>query len=209
MAESKRICVLISGGGTTLKNLIDVQSRGELHGRIAHVISSNDTARGIEYARSAAIDVDVFSHREHAAAEAMSQKVFDACRQQQIDLVVCGGFLRRLVIPADFENRVINIHPSLIPAFCGKGYYGMKVHQAVLDYGCKLSGCTVHFVDNEFDHGPIIAQQSIPVLADDTPASLQARVFEQECKIYPQTINWICDGRVSVDGRRVRIAGQP
>lgn len=209
MAEPNRICVLISGGGTTLKNLLAVQGRGELAGRIVHVISSNEAAAGIAYARDNAIDVDVFSHRDFGSPDRLSQVVFDACRSREIDLVVCGGFLRRLVIPDDFENRVVNIHPSLIPAFCGKGFYGMKVHQAVLDYGCKLSGCTVHFVDNEFDHGPIIAQQTVPVMDDDTPESLQARVFEQECRIYPQTINWICEGRVSVDGRRVRIANQP
>ena len=208
MAESNRICVLISGGGTTLKNLIAFQRRGELAGRIVHVISSNEAAGGIAFARDNAIDVDVFSHRKYASPQRLSQEVFHACRDREVDLVVCGGFLRQLVIPDDFENRVINIHPSLIPAFCGKGFYGIKVHRAVLNYGCKLSGCTVHFVDNEFDHGPIIAQQTVPVMNDDTPESLQARVFEQECKIYPRTINWICEGRVSVEGRHVRIANQ-
>ena len=116
-----------------------------------------------------------------------------------------GGFLRRVAIPADFVNRVINIHPSLIPAFCGKGHYGSRVHQAVIDYGCKISGCTAHFVDDDYDHGPIIAQRTVPVFADDTSDELAKRVFEQECEIYPDVINWIADGAVSVSGRTVSV----
>ena len=110
-----------------------------------------------------------------------------------------GGFLRRVNVPDDFANRIINIHPSLIPVFSGKGYYGMRVHEAVIAAGAQQSGCTVHFVDNIYDHGPIIAQQSVPVLSDDTPQDLQRRVFEAECGLLPQVINLIAAGRVSVD----------
>ncbi len=126
-------------------------------------------------------------------------------RSAGINLVVLGGFLRRLKVPDDFENRVINIHPSLIPAFCGKGLYGLRVHQAVIDYGCKISGCTVHFVDDHYDHGPIVAQRTVPVLTADDAPRLAARVFAEECELYPETINLIADNRVKLNGRLVEI----
>ena len=116
-----------------------------------------------------------------------------------------GGFLWRITIPDDFANRVTNIHPGLVPAFCGKGYYGHRVHEAVLEYGAKLSGCTVHFADNQYDHGPVILQKAVPVLDDDTPDTLAARVFEAECEAYPEALQLIADGRVRVEDRRVRI----
>jgi phosphoribosylglycinamide formyltransferase-1 len=116
-----------------------------------------------------------------------------------------GGFLRQLSIADDFENRIINIHPSLIPSFCGKGNYGKRVHQGVLDYGCKLTGCTVHFVDDDYDHGPIIAQASVPVESDDDAKSLAKRVFESECELLPAVINLIAEERVSVGGRIVSV----
>jgi len=121
---------------------------------------------------------------------------------------VLGGFLKRLTIPEDFTNRVVNIHPALIPAFCGEGMYGHRVHEAVLQYGVKLSGCTVHFADNQYDHGPVILQKAVPVLDDDTPDSLQKRVFQAECQAYPEAIRLIAEDRVSVDGRRVRISSR-
>jgi folate-dependent phosphoribosylglycinamide formyltransferase PurN len=114
-----------------------------------------------------------------------------------------AGFLKHVPIPPDFENRVTNIHPALIPAFCGHGFYGRRVHEAVLQYGAKISGCTVHFVDNDYDHGPIILQRTVPVRGDDTPESLAARVFEQECIAYPEAINLIAAGRLRVEGRLV------
>ncbi len=119
-----------------------------------------------------------------------------------------GGFLKRLTIPDDFANRVANIHPALVPAFCGDGFYGHRVHEAVLEYGAKLSGCTVHFADNQYDHGPVIVQRAVPVLDDDTPDTLAARVFEAECEAYPEALRLIAAGRVTVEGRRVRIKPQ-
>ena len=116
-----------------------------------------------------------------------------------------GGFLKRITIPEDFAHRVVNIHPALIPAFCGDGFYGHRVHEAVLEYGAKLSGCTVHFADNQYDHGPVILQRAVPVLDDDTPDTLAARVFAAECAAYPEAIGLIAAGRVAVEGRRVRI----
>jgi folate-dependent phosphoribosylglycinamide formyltransferase PurN len=116
-----------------------------------------------------------------------------------------AGFLQIITVPDDFANRVMNIHPALIPAFCGKGYYGHHVHEAALEYGAKISGCTVHFADNHYDHGPIILQRAVPVRDDDTPDSLAARIFEQECAAYPEAIRLFGEGRLRVDGRRVRI----
>ena len=116
-----------------------------------------------------------------------------------------AGFLKRVTIAEDFANRVTNIHPGLIPAFCGHGFYGHHVHQAVIDYGAKLSGCTVHFADNQYDHGPVILQRAVPVLDDDTADTLAARVFEAECEAYPEAIQLIAQGRVRVEGRKVRI----
>jgi phosphoribosylglycinamide formyltransferase 1 len=131
--------------------------------------------------------------------------VFQPCREAGVQLVVMGGFLKHVLIPADFEHRVMNIHPGLIPAFCGQGFYGHHVHQAVLDYGAKISGCTVHFADNQYDHGPIILQRTVPVLDDDTPEALAARIFEQECEAYPEAVRLFAEGRLQVDGRRVRV----
>jgi phosphoribosylglycinamide formyltransferase-1 len=120
-------------------------------------------------------------------------------------LVCLAGFLQLISIPEDFQGRVMNIHPALIPAFCGKGFYGHHVHEAVLAYGVKITGCTVHFCDNQYDHGPIILQRAVPVLDDDTPDSLAARVFQQECEAYPEAIRLFAEGRLRIEGRRVRI----
>lgn len=198
-----KIAVLISGGGTTLKNLIDRIDAGSLNAEIALVISDNPKAGGLGFASDASIESKVISHREFDDRESFSADVFDALRASGAELIVMGGFLRQLSIPDDFENRIINIHPSLIPSFCGKGNYGSRVHQGVLDYGCKLTGCTVHFVDDDYDHGPIIAQASVAVETDDDVKSLAARVFEAECELLPAVINQIASARVKVTGRIV------
>ena len=156
--------------------------------------------------RIAGIAREVVCRADHADRNEFSQAVFDHCRRAGVEYVVMGGFLKRISIPADFENRVINIHPALIPAFCGRGFYGHHVHEAVLQYGVKLSGCTVHFVDNQYDHGPVILQQAVEVRDDDTPQSLAARVFEAECEAYPKALALLADGKVKVEGRRVRIS---
>ena len=206
MLKPFSISVMISGGGTTLKNLIDRYDHGELDAQIAQVISNKSDAGGLQYAADAGIDCEIVDHREYDSVGSFSQAIFDAARGAGVDLVVMGGFLRRVAIPKDFENRVINIHPSLIPAFCGKGNYGRRVHQAVVDYGCRVSGCTVHFVDDQYDHGPIIAQSTVEVKAEDSAESLAARVFEAECELYPRVINAIASGKVSTTGRRVEWA---
>jgi formyltetrahydrofolate-dependent phosphoribosylglycinamide formyltransferase len=210
MTATLRIAVLISGGGTTLWNFIERIRDGRLRRvEIAVVISSSPDSRGLEFARQAAIPTAVVQRAGFPSQEEFSQAVFDRCRQAAVDLVVMGGFLKRLTIPQAFTNRVTNIHPALIPAFCGAGFYGHRVHEAVLEYGAKLSGCTVHFADNQYDHGPVILQRAVPVLEDDTPDTLAARVFQAECEAYPEAIQAIADGRVRVEGRRVRIAPAP
>lgn len=200
------IAVLISGGGTTLRNLIEREREGEFNFKIRLVVSSNQNAGGLEFARDANIPTHIAARGKDQSDSDYSAATFDPCRSAGAELVVMGGFLKHVVIPGDFSGRVINIHPSLIPAFSGKGYYGSHVHQAVLDYGARISGCTVHFVDDEYDHGPIILQRPVPVTDTDTASSLAARVFEQECIALPIVIRLIAAGMVRIDGRRVIIS---
>jgi phosphoribosylglycinamide formyltransferase-1 len=204
-SQPLKVAVLISGGGTTLKNLIDLQNSGELPIEIVLVISSKESAGGLNFSRESHIPSLVIRRKDCVDAEAYRDAIFAPIRQSQADYAVMGGFLQHLLVPSDFRNRVVNIHPSLIPAFSGYGYYGLKVHQAAIDYGVKLSGCTVHFVDDHYDHGPVILQQSCPVLDDDTAESLQKRVFALECKALPEVLQRLAEQRIrlSPDGRRV------
>jgi len=196
-----RLAVLISGGGTTLKNLIEKIAESQLDAEIAIVVSSNPDAGGLNHAKAANIPSKVFAKAKTTAAEEYRDAVFGACREANVDLVVMGGFLKHILIPDDFENRVINIHPSLIPDFCGKGFYGQRVHKAVLEAGATKSGCTVHFVDDEYDHGPVILQREVDVLPDDTPQSLAARVFEAECDALPAAIRQVAADRNQIQNR--------
>lgn len=198
-----RLVVLISGGGTTLVNLADQMRSGQLDAEIPLVIASRSQCGGIDRAADAGLACEVLTRKAFASLDAFSHAIFQRCREVQADLVVCGGFLALLTIPADFQLRVMNIHPSLVPAFAGQGFHGEKVHTAVLERGCRVSGCTVHFVDDEYDHGPIIVQSTVPVHDDDTPATLAARVFEQECRAYPEAIRLYAAGALEVHGRRV------
>jgi phosphoribosylglycinamide formyltransferase 1 len=200
-----RLVVLISGGGTTLKNLLARRAAGQLDVDFSLVVSSNAKARGLQIAAEAGIPTQVVSPKGFADEATFGAAVFEACRQASPDYVLMGGFLSYVPIPPDFENRVLNIHPALIPAFCGKGFYGHHVHEAVLEYGARVSGCTIHFVDNQYDHGPVILQRVVPVLDDDTPDTLAARVFEAECEAYPEALRLLAGGKVAVDGRRVRL----
>lgn len=202
-----RLGVLLSGGGTTMVNLANVIARGELDAQIACVIASNTEAKGIERARSLGLGVEIITRKSHKSPAAFSDVIFARLRDAKVDIVCLAGFLCLLVIPDDFIGRVINIHPSLLPSFGGKGMYGHHVHEAVIAAGCKVSGCTVHLCDNTYDTGPILVQRCCPVLENDTPATLAARVFEQECIAYPEAIRLVAAGRVSVDGRRAVILG--
>lgn len=185
-----RLAVLLSGSGRTLENLLDRIAAGRIAARIETVVASRADVRGVQIAERAGIPVSVLPPAGRPRAE-WSNAIFAACRSASADLVVMAGFLHLLEIPADFAGRVINIHPALLPAFGGKGFHGMHVHRAVLARGCTISGCTVHLVDNEYDHGRILLQSPVPVLREDTAESLAARVFAAECEALPEAINRI------------------
>ncbi len=204
-----RLGVLISGGGTTLTNFLAKIDAGLLDAEIPIVIASREGCGGIARASDAGLQCEVVSRRHFDDVDDFSRAVFDRLREAEVDLVTLAGFLALLRIPDDFTLRAMNIHPALIPAFCGHGCYGERVHQAVLARGVKVSGCTVHFADNQYDHGPIILQRSVPVLDDDTPGSLAARVFQAECEAYPQAIRLYAAGRLEVDDHRVRVIVPP
>lgn len=191
-----RLAVLISGGGRTLANLLERSTAGTLAAAVETVVASRADVRGVEIARAAGIPVHVLPPQGRPLAE-WSAAIFDRCRTAGADLVVMAGFLHLVEIPRDFTNRVINIHPSLLPAFGGKGFHGMHVHRAVLARGCTISGCTVHLVDGEYDHGRILLQRAVPVESRDTPESLAARVFEAECQALPDAINGLAAGTLS------------
>jgi phosphoribosylglycinamide formyltransferase-1 len=205
MDEPIRLAVLLSAGGSTLQNLLDRSRDGRLRARVVQVISSNADAFGLVRAERAGLPTAVIERRECASRDEFGRRIFELCREAQAQLICLAGFLQLLPMEEDFRNRVMNIHPALIPAFCGKGYYGHHVHQAVLDYGAKVSGCTVHFADNQYDHGPIILQRVVPVLDDDDPERLAQRVCGAECEAYPEAIRLFAEGRLRVEGRRVRV----
>lgn len=194
-----QIAVLISGGGTTLKNLIAHIESGKLPVEIAMVVSSNPNAAGIAFANVHNIPVRIAEKSKALTDTQYCELVFGPVREAGVDLVVMGGFLKHVLIPDDFTDRVINIHPSLIPAFAGQGFYGLRVHQAVIAKGCRISGCTVHYVDNEFDHGPIIAQRAVEVSENDDAETLQKNVFEVECELLPEVIRQIADASGRID----------
>lgn len=197
------IAVLISGGGTTFRNLVEKRDAGELDVDFKLVISSNAQAKGLQYAKDCSIPAEVVERKMFEDTQRFSDAIFSSCREAGVDLVVMGGFFKHVVIPEDFRWRVMNIHPALIPAFCGRGFYGLRVHQAVLDHGAKISGCTVHLVDDQYDHGPIILQQAVEVLDDDTADTLANRVFERECVAYPEAIRRYAAGQLEVKGQRI------
>jgi formyltetrahydrofolate-dependent phosphoribosylglycinamide formyltransferase len=200
-----RLGVLISGGGTTLRNFIAKIDASELNAEIAVVIASSSSSGGIQKAKQAGLRTEVVSRGSFADVQSFSDAIFGILRDADVQLVTLAGFLTLIHIPDDFHHRVMNIHPALIPAFCGKGYFGHKVHEAVLERGVKITGCTVHFADNQYDRGPIILQRPVPVLDDDTPDTLAARVFEAECEAYPEAVRLFAAGKLDVVGNRVRI----
>lgn len=206
---TKRIAVLVSGGGTNLQALIDAQLRDELGGgRIVAVISSKEGAYALERGKQAGIAGYVLPRKNFPSNQAMTQALVAMLRELEIDLVVLAGcmviFTQELVDA--YPNRVMNVHPALIPSFCGPGYYGLRVHQAALGYGVKVSGATVHFVSAQCDGGPIIAQKAVDVLEHDTPETLQRRIMEQaEWILLPQAVRWFCQDRLTVSGRIVTI----
>lgn len=206
MAQPIQLAVLLSGGGTTLQNLIDRIEAGKLDAKVAVVLSSRADAFGLERARKHGVPAVVVPSRKYKGdPEGFTKAIFGEIDRFAVDLVILAGFMCFIRIPENYLGRVMNIHPGLIPAFCGKGMYGHLVHEAVLEYGAKVSGCTVHFADNVYDHGPVIVQKTAPVLDDDTPDTLARRVFEQECEAYPEAIQLFAERRLRIEGRRVRI----
>ena len=199
-----RLAVCVSGGGTTLQNLIDQIRAGHLDAEVVQVVASRPGIAAIARARAANLPVAVESRVRRSLAE-FSAAVFDPIRASGADLVILGGFLALLAIPDDFQGRVINVHPSLVPAFSGPGFHGERVHQAAIDRGVKLSGCTVHFVDATYDTGPIILQLPVPVLATDDAPTLAARVFEAECEALSAAITLFATGKLRVEDHRVLI----
>lgn len=203
------ITVLVSGGGTNLQALLDAQHCGEIHnGRISCVISSKPDAYALERARKAGIATEVILRREYETGEAYDDALVRLLREHDTDLIVLAGFMTiigKAVVEA-YPNRIINVHPALIPSFCGKGFYGLRVHQAALDAGVKLTGATVHFVNEVCDGGPIILQKAVEVKNGDTPETLQRRVMEEaEWKLLPRAVSLFCEGRILVKNGNVEI----
>jgi len=205
-----KIGVLISGSGTNLQALIDNIEKGLINGEISIVISDKKDAFGIQRAKKHGINAVEIDKKNFADKNIFMKAIMDELEKHHVELVVLAGFLS--ILSEDFiekfRNRIINIHPSLIPAFCGKGYYGQRVHKAALDYGVKVSGATVHFVDEGADTGPIILQEAVKVEDDDTPESLAARILKVEHKLLPQAVKLYCEGRLTIEGRKVIIRTQ-
>ena len=210
--KKARIAVLVSGGGTNLQALIDAGKRGELgNGEIALVLSSKPDVYALERAKNNGIETVVIPRKEYSDIALYSKALTDALVAADIDLVVLAGFLTIFdeQVYKAFTNKILNVHPALIPSFCGKGFYGLHVHEAVLEKGVKLSGATVHIVTPECDAGPIVLQKAVEVKQDDTPETLQRRIMEEaEWKLLPKAVQLFCDGLVTVENNKVYIKGE-
>jgi phosphoribosylglycinamide formyltransferase-1 len=200
-----RIAVLCSGGGSNLQALLDAIDAGRVNGQVRLVLANRSGAFALQRARDRGISAVFVSRKEAGGEAAFNARMLALLRQAEIDLVVLAGYLPMVGpdIVSVYRHRILNIHPALIPAFCGQGMYGHHVHQAALDYGVKLSGATVHFVDEQADHGPIVAQRAVPVLPGDDTQSLAARVLAVEHQLLPESVALFCAGKLRVDGRRV------
>jgi phosphoribosylglycinamide formyltransferase 1 len=205
MPKTLRLGILLSGGGRTLENIIEHIAAGKLPAEVAVVIASRPGIRGIDIGKAAGVPTHLVRPKDFPNVEAYSAAMCERLDEERVDLVCLAGFLSYWIIPDRYLGRVMNIHPALLPAFGGKGMYGHHVHEAVLARGCKVSGCTVHFVNNAYDEGPIILQRPVPVFAEDLPDDLAARVFEQECIAYPEAIRLFAEGRLKVEGLKVAI----
>ena len=202
---SLRIAVLLSGSGTTLQNILDCCASGDIDGEVVFVGSSRIDAYGLRRAAEADIPNHAFPRNDYDSVDAFSDAIWGQVSSYTPDLVVLAGFMSLIHVPKEYEGRIMNVHPALIPSFCGKGMYGHHVHQAVLDYGAKLTGVTVHFVDAEYDNGPIIMQSTVPVEEGDTADTLADRVQAEERALYPKAIQLFAENRLRIEGRVVRI----
>ena len=204
-----KLAVLLSGSGTTLQNMVDRIAAGTLEASVELVIGSREGLKGIERAQKAGLRSAVVERKAFADTAAFSHDIFRRIDAVQPDLVCFAGWLCFLDIPRKYTGRVMNIHPALLPSFGGRGMYGHHVHEAVLAHGCKVSGCTDHFVDNAYDTGPIIVQRTCPIVEGDTDDALAVRVFEQEKIAYPAAITLFAQDRLKIVGRRVEILPHP
>ena len=208
MKRPLRIGALLSGGGRTLLNIADRIDDGSLNAEVALVISSRTSAAGVERAKNRGFEVRIARRKDFGTEDALHDAITGWLVEKQVDLVCLCGYLRWFRLDPPFEGKVMNIHPALLPDFGGKGMYGEHVHRAVLAEGRKESGCTVHFVDARYDHGPTIVQRRCPVLKDDDADTLAARVFEQECLAYPEAIQMFADERVKMVQGQIRFSEQ-
>ena len=201
-----RLGVLLSGGGRTLLNILDRIDAGTLDAEVAVVIASRP-CEGISRCTARGLRVVMVAYRDFGPEKLQqySDAIIEKLDAAEVDMVILAGFLSKFVVPDRYIGRVMNIHPALLPSFGGKGFYGHHVHEAVVKTGVKVSGCTVHFVTNEYDAGPIIVQRTVPVFDTDTPDDVASRVFEQECIAYPEAIELFAQGRLSIDGKIVRV----
>jgi phosphoribosylglycinamide formyltransferase 1 len=205
MTQPINMAVLISGSGRTLQNFIDLHEAGDLPAKTVLVISSRADAFGLKRAEAHGIPTACFPSKEFNDFGEMSEAISGELDKHEIDLIVMAGFMCLFQIPIKYIDRTMNIHPGLIPAFCGKGFYGDFVHSAVLKTGCKLTGVTVHFANNEYDKGPIIIQKAVPVMEDDTAETLGHRVFDMETEAYPEAIRLFAEGRLKIEDGRCRV----
>lgn len=205
--QKAKIGVLVSGGGTNLQSLIDAALQGQINGEIVLVISDKKDAYALERAKKHGIEALFLDKKAYSDRSAFASSIIDAFDKRNIDLIVMAGFMT--VLHADmvnhYQGRIINIHPSLIPSFCGDGFYGDRVHKAVIEYGVKISGATVHFVDEVTDNGPIILQDVVSVEDTDTPETLAAKVLKIEHRLLPEAVGLFCEGRLMIEGRKVKI----
>lgn len=200
-----KIAVLISGSGTTLQNIIDCCASGDIDGEVVCVYASRADAYGLTRAANSDIPNAAIVRKEFSSADDFSDAIWAQVNPYEPDLVVLAGFMSLIHVPDRYAGRIMNVHPALIPSFCGKGMYGHHVHQAVLDYGVKITGVTVHYVNEEYDNGPIILQSTVPVEEGDTADSLAERVQAEERELYPKAIQLFAENRLRLDGRIVRI----
>jgi phosphoribosylglycinamide formyltransferase-1 len=200
-----RLGVLVSGGGTTLQNFLDEAAAGRLRATVAVVVASDPGCTALDRARRAGVPAVAVPWKGAAGRAAFDRGIDAALREHEADLVALAGFLRLWRFPPRWKGRVLNIHPALLPAFGGKGMYGMRVHEAVAASGVKVTGCTVHFADHAYDRGPVLLQRTCPVRFEDSAEAIRARVFEEEKQAYPEAVNLVADGRAKVVGGRVRV----
>jgi phosphoribosylglycinamide formyltransferase 1 len=199
------LAVLASGSGTTLQNILDRISDGSLNAKVSIFIASRSGIKAIDRAKNAGIPTCILQRKEFPFLESFSEKIFKTIESHNADLTCLAGYLSQLIIPIAWTGKVMNIHPALLPSFGGKGMFGHHVHQGVLDYGCKVSGCTVHYVNNDYDAGPIILQRTCPAYNTDTADTLAHRVFEEEKIAYPEAIRLHQTGKLRIEGRKVII----